>query len=365
VAKAIRRMVCLICLLIAAESGLLAVTYRVTDLGASGSATWITGMNNLGQVIGVVGSYPAQRGFVWDARNGFRYLDTLQGHDTSVPQAVNDAGQIVGYADYSNACMWEEGKPVRDLGALPSGEFSPGARALDINEYGQVVGASTSNVGYDHAFFWSSGVQPEDLNTPNETVDTSANALNVDGIVVGRRGNNPFIWTGATGMCELGSFGRYSSSAIDINDTGVVLIDCNAAFAYNEGYVWDEATGPRGIGCLPGETNAYCKPLDLNNRGQVVGESNWQAFIWDATGGTHALPTIQGDLGSTASCINDYGLVAGWSVDSTGNRHFVLWEPVPEPSSLLALGMGLACLIPWRRRCRQGLSTSLCCPRCG
>lgn len=57
--------------------------------------------------------------------------------------AMNERGQVVGYCVLENfaahPCLWQKGKPVRDLGTL--GGY--GGRALAINERGQIVGRTS------------------------------------------------------------------------------------------------------------------------------------------------------------------------------------------------------------------------------
>ena len=55
---------------------------------------------------------------------------------------------------------------------------------------------------------------------------------------------------------------------------------------------------------------------------------------------------------SWAYGINDSGQIVGWCFTSSGQQHAVLWTPVPEPSSLLALGGGLIGLFELIRRKR-------------
>ena len=45
---------------------------------------------------------------------------------------------------------------------------------------------------------------------------------------------------------------------------------------------------------------------------------------------------------SCARSINNNGWIVGESYDASGNDHAVLWEPVPEPGSILALLFGIS-----------------------
>src|SRR5512141_1938624 len=88
-------------------------------------------------------------------------LGTLGG-DFSAANAVNSAGQVVGYsyiADGSErAFLWQSGV-MTNLGTLPG--YTQGSRATSINSAGQVVGTS-SNGGFSvHAFLWQNGTMTD------------------------------------------------------------------------------------------------------------------------------------------------------------------------------------------------------------
>jgi probable HAF family extracellular repeat protein len=81
----------------------------------------------------------------------------------------------------------------------------------------------------------------------------------------------------------------------------------------------------------------------INNLGQVVGVCNNRAALWNPDGTMVDLGTFPGCGASTAWSINDFGQIVGSSWGSWGDPSVaVLWQPVPEPSSLLALFGGLA-----------------------
>jgi probable HAF family extracellular repeat protein len=73
---------------------------------------------------------------------------------------VNQAGQVVGWADTSAAgprgFLWSDTQGMVDLGVLPD---SPSVTAGAINSLGQIVGHTGGGGGYpEHAFVWESGV---------------------------------------------------------------------------------------------------------------------------------------------------------------------------------------------------------------
>ena len=83
---------------------------------------------------------------------------------------------------------------------------------------------------------------------------------------------------------------------------------------------------PRDLGSLAG---TFSQALDINNRGQIVGEtdvtSGRHGFIWTEARGMVALPTLGGTY-STPAELNDLGVIVGWAGDAATNAvHAVRW----------------------------------------
>jgi uncharacterized membrane protein len=60
-----------------------------------------------------------------------------------------------------------------------------------------------------------------------------------------------------------------------------------------------------------------------------------------------------GYTSSHASAIDAQGNIVGGARDASGNGHAILWEPVPEPSTLVLLGLGALGLLGFARRRRE------------
>lgn len=71
------------------------------------------------------------------------------------------------------------------------------------------------------------------------------------------------------------------------------------------------------LGALPGGT--WSTAWGINNSGQVVGESNFHAFIWEPGAG---MTDLGAGIWSSANAINDKGLVVGNRSDGIGPRAF-------------------------------------------
>ncbi len=189
---------------------------KMTDLGSLGGAFGgFTGqgggLNNLGQVIGVSSTAPNPGAcftegdpnchpFLWDGSKLIDLKTSTAGGNPITADGINDAGEIVGAADFSStpgsssvdtfdAYLWRSGVAT-DLGAVPHDCFS---RALAINANAQVVGNSfscgfNSHDLFHHAFLWENGsiVDLNALIPPDSTLQlVLANDINNGGEIAG------------------------------------------------------------------------------------------------------------------------------------------------------------------------------------
>jgi probable HAF family extracellular repeat protein len=281
----------------------------VVDLGVSGEATAV---NDHGEVAGT----SAGRAFVW--RHGTVVeLGTLGG-TFSAATDINNHGDVVGGSDVAgggqHAVLWRAGRTV-DLGTL-GGDYS---YAYAVNDAGEVVGVSTLEPGnfLVHAFSWRDGAMTDlgvlsydarayDVNNRGQVVGDSM-LDGVSGIAV--------IWQGGTVTPLL----TRPAQPVAVNDLGQVAGSFwgNSPFLLDRGKVTE-------LGRL--SATAFTEPADLNNRGEVVGFSGVDAFLWKA-GRMTALPRPDADFAS-AKAVNNRGQVAGYTVTSAsdGFRYrAVLW----------------------------------------
>jgi probable HAF family extracellular repeat protein len=256
-------------------------------------------------------------------------LGTLSGR-ASLAVAINERGQVVGYADTKardkdgepivHAFLWTKGK-MRDLGTL--GGLS--SRATGINEAGQIVGAADTAVrdgdGYpvEHAFLWESG-KMRDLGALGGSY-SAADAINERGQVMGRVDTkaghtHAFVWSGGK-MTDLGTLAG-QVEAVAINDRGQIVghVHAKGTGTRQFAFLWQDGK-MRNLGTLGGKIN---DAVAINNRGQVVGWSDPRAFIWER-GVMRGLGAAKGF--SEAVDINEAGWILGTA--DPGLRA-VLWQ---------------------------------------
>jgi len=246
-------------------------------------------------------------------------LGTLGG-DSSEAQAINNNGQIVGWAERADATrhavLFDFNHPANniDLGTL-AGNWS---EALSINIHGCTVGTSHTSQGIYHAALF----------------DPSGPSANID----------------------LGGLGGDFSNAYSINDHSQIVGSSRL-------YTWDwRATlfDPTGAGnnidlgaglSNPAGSDASCA-LSINNNGQIVGYAHTgttsihnRAILFDPSGSGNSIDLTPGeDDGGEACCINDNGQIVGWSwkthgaalFDSTGNGRNTALGSLPGAEYSLA-----------------------------
>lgn len=322
-------------------SNVSAAYYQVADTATFDCGAGINDVNNQGVLVWTLTPNNISRAYTWSVSTGYSYLGPLSGYSVSSALSINDNGQVAGYSytsspDQSRACIWSDNQVI-DVGALPSGTYSPDSAAYDINNLGQVVGRSRSGSNVGDAFLWSENVGMQDIGE-----NACAYAINDNGVVVGNHGNNGFIWTSDLGMRDINIPDLKGTMAIDINNSGQVICisEPSATASSGPSYIWQDGYGATSLGVLAGSWN-YTLAYAINNLGEVVGSSGCQPFIWNSTDGIKALPVPSGLSNGVATAINDNGLIIGYANDSSYKRHLLLWTSVPEPSSLLALSFGL------------------------
>jgi len=263
-------------------------------------------------------------------------LGVVKGMDASQPAAINNLGHVAGTAykgletcafhyDYSKKFM-------EDAGGLNS-------RGFGISSTNIIVGDAffISLVPGSHAATLQRGFA-KDLGVLKGQTFSRANGINAMGQVVGfsslkRDGDESraFVWTGQTGMIDIGTLGGAYAQANAINDAGYVTgasqtqglgpLVTTHAFLYR---AFSPSTDEpmRDLGVLGGLTSYG---MAINNYNHVVGYSTIKAndprvhaFLHDGNrmidlGSLSAIGSTSGSDVSRALAVNKLDQVVGYS----------------------------------------------------
>jgi len=298
-------------------------------------------------------------------------LGTLSGGSFSQPFFINRYGLVSGSSSLpdgnQHATLWLEELKV-DIGAPGLG--GPNSIAFGDNERFQSAGeAETSTLdpyGEDFCgfgthlsclpFLWRDGemVQLPTLGGNNGVAMAVSNRGEVAGFAENSTPDpgcpapqvlhfKPVVWEKGA-IHQLPTFGGDPDGvAQEMNDEGKVVggsgtcATFNPNFLYNlvpvHALLWEKGKAI-DLGNLGGKTGQAGGNIayDINNRGQVVGNSDlpgdttFHAFLWTWRTGMQDLGTLSGDVASVSISINDGGSVVGASLDANFNPRAFLWE---------------------------------------
>jgi probable HAF family extracellular repeat protein len=238
-------------------------------------------------------------GFRWESGH-MTALPTLGG-DNGFATGINNAGQIVGWAENSThdlscvspqvlqfeAVLWGPNKNA--FRQLPPYKGDPDSAATAINNQGQAVGISglcgnaIGGASAEHMLLWQ--------NNKVESLPT------------------------------LG--GGYWNTPMDINEIGDVtgfsdLPGDSAAEPNFNAFIWTRKTGTMNLGTLSGDN--VSEGLGINDQNQVVGVSypSGHAFIWQSgkiVDLNTLIPKSASIILTDAQAINDEGVITGEAQD--------------------------------------------------
>ena len=287
------------------EAAIFDVTEGLQSLGSLGSNTYTSALaiNNLGQITGYAENYSPTMGYTYDVfRSNESTLELL--HETpgfAIAMGINDAGTVVGFAQ-TGAAIWQGGAVA-----------SPFAGYLyDINNAGIATGVNTTD-GTAITYDTQTGLTTSIAN------NSYAVAINSSGVVGGwgYDGTTHRAFLHNAGMTTyFGSF--LGSAAYDVDDGGRAV-----------GYTHDQS-------------------------------GRQTAALWEG-GQEYFLSAIAGDgwVFSHVQGISDdgrYMVANGWN-ENTGYVGAVLFEGettvTPEPVTMTLIGTGLAGVAAARRRRRR------------
>jgi probable HAF family extracellular repeat protein len=321
--------------------------------GGENLSSYAIGINNFGQIAGQAQNggtdpltgWPESRAVLWqDGR--ILNLGTLGGSQ-SVPDSINDLGQIVG------ASLTKTPDPFANAPLLPCQVL------CDTNTFAfnSVFAPGTTET---HAFVWQNGFM-RDLHTLGGP-DSTAWINNDRGQVAGWSFTSfvanpstgvptvdPFFWSSEDGkMIDLGGFGGTYGLVMWMNNSGQVVGASNLPGDQTEHpFIWSKWQGLVDLFLGGGLGGDFGHPDWVNDEGEVVGfafttgDQVGHGFLW-CDGVMTDLGTVDGDPDSEGDSINDLGQIVGVSGEfPVGVHHGVLWEnggPLVDLNTLVLPG---------------------------
>ena len=359
----------------------IALRYTLTDLGSfGGGRSHASDVNENGQVVGYSEDSGANgHAFIWTRETGMTDLGWLPGGGYASATGVNDAGHAVGFGDQGSG-IWPnyafKWTPNEGMNTLPNASAWQSS-AFAINNSEQIVGYRKSTGGErpNHAYLWEADGTYRDLGTYSGAgvyAYSYAYDINDHGQIVGTASWGDYtlvthaaMWNAAGAVTDLGVLpGGEMSEAYAVNEGGQVV---GYSFTQVDGaaraFLLQPGIGMLNLGVLLGYTDSVAH--DVNSQTCAVGWSYktvdqkrvYRASLWNPGGGLIDLnETIDPGLGwtiSRANAINERGWIVGSALNSAGQERAVLLTPVPEPSSVAALILGMlggsVCCIKRRR----------------
>jgi probable HAF family extracellular repeat protein len=249
-------------------------------------------------------------------------LGTFQGGSVSQGQAINVAGQVAGYARFSNynahGFYWTQKTGLVDLGSIPPKTNFSVAQA--INSLADIVGYSDYNEIQDqHAVLWQHSTGTfVDLGTLNGGTYSQANGINDSGMIAGFSNGavnsmHEVVWD-KNGIHDLGALSGGYGQGIAINEEGEVTGFSQTQDGIWHATLWNKSTGLKALPMFT-EKDSSASGNSINNLGQVAGGSGNVAVLWENNQNhtPRSLGVLSGAGWSTAFAINDVGQVVGWS----------------------------------------------------
>jgi uncharacterized membrane protein len=240
---------------------------------------------------------------------------------------INNSGQIVGWNNPTGHAdvpvYWAS--PTANPRPLSSGAFASGVSAVSINNHMQIVGYGYSpgdaGLVVQVALYWASpAADPTLLSAGSFAGNVAASSINDLGQIVGEAPQpsspsvgNPVYWASPTSAPTSLSTGGYNQGGgIAIDNAGQIVGSGRPDGGTSVGLFWASPTSDP-IALPAGAVAGNYYAAGINNRGQIVGESDVaEGIYWpSATSPPRALATGGFGSGCVPSAVNDTGQVVG------------------------------------------------------
>ena len=273
----------------------------------------------------VAGSAPDGEGgsqaAVWRRGKVHRLPD--HGAVASAAVAINDRGELVGYADGAPV-VWRHHRMITLHRTGYHLDYPQ-----DINNRGAAVGSGFDDEGTYLSYTWRRG-RLKVLAQPPEAI-VSAIAINDRGDILGTDYVDTYLWRDGVAT-SLGVLPDMEfSTPYSLNNKGTVVGSMDVGPTYALPVVW-RAGEPAMLPYPPLDRTEAAWASDVNDRGTIVGTifylnpadpASW-ATVWRHG---HYVQLPGGGLDSYATAINERGWIAGIS-----GSHGALWIPRHRPA---------------------------------
>ena len=274
-------------------------------------------------------------------------LGTLGGTLGSAANAINNSGQVVGYAFTTDnvalhATLFSgTGSDNIDLGTLGANPNIT-SEAYGINDSGQIIG----NAANQATLFSGTGSGNVDL---DGGTFGEGRAINSDGQMVGEAEGLAVIFSGTgSGNTPLGGLDGFSAGIAYANNSSGQIVGLGSVPGRDAAVLFS-GTGSNGLdlGTLGGFTSyAY----GINDAGQIVGgaqitgqNSAFHATLFSGTGSNNIDLGTLGGTNSYAYAINNSGLIVGNSQTADLANHGFLYSngTMRDLNDLIVPGSGV------------------------
>jgi len=327
---------------LAAEVPAVDYLYTLTEIKSPlGGASRASSLNDRGWVAGESETPDGNvQAFIWSQENGFRDLGTLGGVNSRAFD-INQHGLVVGESDTSNgvtqAFGWTE---ERGMFPLPVTEQTVHSTALAVNQQGHIVGMLEDDVGI-RAVMWKDEQMSFLPRLPGHG-NVQPLGINASGDVVGQIqtgddeafASHAFYFRRATDAQNLAEFKLISpqsgSAAAAISDDGIavgyIMMDSSRVRAFRY-------TRSGGLELLEDHGALFSSAMDINTAGVMVG-STIPSYLADETAGfwtrgrwfdLNEVTDTRGDWWLIqATAINASSAIAGYGLHGEFNSAFLL-----------------------------------------
>jgi len=207
---------------------------------------------------------------------------------------------------------------------------------VGLNNNGQLVTTYNSGDGSGPVLLWSRSAGEQTISIGGPTTPIG---IDEAGDIVGTVGLSPnpqlaFFWQPGGSVQYPETPGANGSSAIAASSSGVVIGN-NIGLPESPYFIWNQSAGTQLLQVISGQVPSLA---GVNSSSQVAGtyigdDGGSHAFLWSASAGLQDLGTLGADSASQASAVNDRGAVVGWS-----NFQIFLWTQTGGMKSIANTG---------------------------